>query len=263
MSQNLLQLADADLVEIIRALKSNRLEGPYSPPAIGRVVNSPHADSVATELQKLADQGFSPGNLAVLLEVALKARGQRTPAEDLIDLVISGPEAAGTSNRDTSVVVHELFAHATESVMVAGYAVYQGQQLFQALADRMTKIPSLNVRMYLDIQRGPGDSSASREIVRRFAERFRTKQWPTDHKVPEVFFDPRALETDSVKRACLHAKCVVVDRRDLFVSSANFTQAAQERNLEVGLLVHSPLLAARVVTHFESLVAEGKLLSAF
>ena len=46
----------------------------------------------------------------------------------------------------------------------------------------------------------------------------------------------------------------MVDRKDLFVSSANFTEAAQERNVEVGLLIHSPILAERVQAHFEALV---------
>lgn len=147
------------------------------------------------------------------------------------------------------VVVRELFAHAQQSVMVAGYAVYQGQRVFQALADRMTSLPELQVRMFLDVQRGHGDTSASREITRRFAEHFRTKQWPKDRRLPEVFFDSRALATDTKKRAWLHAKCVVVDRKMLFVSSANFTEAAQERNLEVGLLIRNAVLADRAQAH--------------
>lgn len=263
MSENLLQLSDADLREISRALKSQRLEAPFSPLGIDRIVNGPHGREVASDLQHLADQGFSSSQLATLLELTVKARGQRTLAEDLVHLVISGPEAAGVSNRETSVVVHELFSRAQETVLVAGYAIYQGQRVFQALADRMKEVPELKVRMFLDIQRGQGDTSAARQIVQRFAERFQTKQWPKDCKLPEVYFDPRALEADALKRACMHAKCVVVDRRDLFVSSANFTEAAQERNVEVGLLIHSSLLAGRVASHFESLVVEGKMSAVF
>ena len=263
MSDHLQKLSDTDLRELTRALKSQRLDAPYSALGIGRVITSPQCQEVAAELQDLAIQGFSPTHLATLLEVTIKARGQRTLVEDLVDLVISGPEAAGMSNRDTSVVVHELFSRAQRTVMVAGYAIYQGQRVFQALANRMNVVPELKVRMFLDIQRAQGDTSASREIVRRFIDRFRTKQWPKDGRLPEVFFDPRALETDSSKRACLHAKCVVIDQKDLFVSSANFTEAAQERNLEVGLLVHSPSLAVRVDRHFEALISEGKLASAF
>ena len=58
----------------------------------------------------------------------------------------------------------------------------------------------------------------------------------------------------------MHAKCIVVDRQELFISSANFTEAAQNRNIKVGLLVRSASLADNLVRHFDTLVAE-KLLS--
>lgn len=263
MKEHLSRLADSDLHELATALNSDRLASPYSAVGVERIVSSPLASRVAAELQQLADQGFSPAQIATTIGMMVQARNQRTFTEDLIDLVITGPEAPGATNRDTSVVVRELFAHAQQSVLVAGYAVYQGQQVFQALADRMEELPHLKVRMFLDVQRGPGDTSATREITRRFADRFRTKQWPAQRRLPEVFFDPRALATDSRKKACLHAKCVVVDRKDLFVSSANFTEAAQERNLEVGLLIHSPFLAERLQLYFDSLFEANLLTKLF
>lgn len=254
MTEHLLRLPDTDLQELVKALRANRLEAPYTPNGVHRIVSSTHVSEVSVDLQDLAEQGFAPNHIATTIELMVKARNQRPLAEDLIDLVTTGPQAPGVSNRDTSVVVRELFAHAQQSVLVAGYAVYQGQRVFQALADRMDEIPVLKVRMFLDVQRPPGDTSASREIVRRFADRFRVKQWPKERRHPEIYFDPRALELNSQKKACLHAKCIVVDRKDVFVSSANFTEAAQERNLEVGLLIHSPVLAERVQGHFETLL---------
>ena len=54
----------------------------------------------------------------------------RPPLEEVIRLVTTSPEALGAANRDTSVVVRELSHKAEESVLVAGYAVYQGQRVF-------------------------------------------------------------------------------------------------------------------------------------
>jgi phosphatidylserine/phosphatidylglycerophosphate/cardiolipin synthase-like enzyme len=93
--------------------------------------------------------------------------------------------------------------------------------------------------MFLDIQRKPGDTSSAAELVRRFAHRFQSDEWPTGSPTPEVFYDPRALSFDRVKRVALHAKCVVADGRDVFVSSANFTEAAQERNDRPPTPLHS------------------------
>ena len=66
-----------------------------------------------------------------------------------------------------------------------------------------------------------------------------------------MFFDPRSLDTVSTKRACLHAKAVVVDARFVFISSANFTEAAQQRNVEVGILANSESLAHRLTGFFD------------
>jgi phosphatidylserine/phosphatidylglycerophosphate/cardiolipin synthase-like enzyme len=51
----------------------------------------------------------------------------------------------------------------------------------------------------------------------------------------------------------------VVDRRVAFVSSANFTEAAQVRNIEVGTLIRSPEFAVKLAQHFEALAEAGML----
>ena len=53
-------------------------------------------------------------------------------------------------------------------------------------------------------------------------------------------------------RASLHAKCVVVDKELAFVSSANFTEAAQTKNIEVGVTLRSAAFAKRLAEHFEA-----------
>src|SRR5208337_3365196 len=92
----------------------------------------------------------------------------------------------------------------------------------------------------------------------RFSEEFTSNQWPGERR-PEIFYDPRSLETDHERRASLHAKCIVVDNDQAFVTSANFTTAAQQKNIEVGVLIRSKSLAARLGSHFQSLAAAGLL----
>ena len=92
-------------------------------------------------------------------------------------------------------------------------------------------------------------------------------QWPNERPLPQVFFDPAALDlVYSEKRACLHAKAVrggVVDSRSVFISSANFTEAAQQRNVEVGVLAHSESLAHRLTAFFDKGLSEGIFHPAF
>jgi phosphatidylserine/phosphatidylglycerophosphate/cardiolipin synthase-like enzyme len=56
------------------------------------------------------------------------------------------------------------------------------------------------------------------------------------------------------KPGSLHAKCIVVDNEHVLVSSANFTEAGQNRNIEVGLLIRSAVLSERLRRFFEALV---------
>jgi phosphatidylserine/phosphatidylglycerophosphate/cardiolipin synthase-like enzyme len=262
MIDALLRLSAADLHSFAAALRTGRVTPPYTAICLRRFLTGKAAEAIAPGMERLAATGFTPDQIATMLDFVATDRRSHPRLEDDVELVTTGPDIPGITTRDTSVVVRDLFANATSSVLIAGYAVYQGQRVFQALADRMKELPQLHARLFLDVQRAPGDASAPSELVRRFEERFRNREWPPGSPLPQVFYDPRSTVV-AVERACLHAKCIVIDEQQLFVSSANFTEAAQERNVEVGLLVRSPEIASRVTRFFTLLVDEDALIRAF
>ncbi|MDF1843526.1 MAG: DISARM system phospholipase D-like protein DrmC [Rubripirellula sp.] len=263
MSNPLVQLSDADLKAISAALKSRRLRPEYTTLKLRSLIDASRASDVAAHLNQLAENDFVEKQIFCVIQTILDDRQSGRGSEPPIDLVTSGPEAPGVANRDTSVVVREMFTHAKKSVTVIGYAVYQGQQVFEALAKRMEEDPDLNVRFFLDIARSNQDTTSSEILVSKYAHRFKSKQWPTGSRLPEVYYDPRSISDDEKVRSSLHAKCVVIDGRDVFVSSANFTKAGQERNIEVGLRIESQWLAARLTNHFESLISGDLVRRAF
>lgn len=257
MTAALSRLSDADLRELASALKSRRVSAPYSELQVNRVLSPKLAADVTASLQELATLGFNEQQVATTLEVLLRDRSDRRKGETPIDLVTSGPETLGIANRNTAVVVRELFAHARKSVLVVGYAVYQGQKVFDALARRMEQLPALDVQFYLNIARPDGDTTPSEILVARFKNRFKDQQWPAGGRQPEVFYDPRSVAEVAPVRSSLHAKCVVVDCKYVFVSSANFTEAGQQRNIEVGLRIESEWLAQQINRHFSLLNESG------
>lgn len=256
MDHPFLCLLPSDLRALAAGLRTGHLCPPYPPASVQRMLHGVVAADVSAGLQELAASGLAPAGIACALELVATGYENRPPIDDVVDLVTTGGGPSG-GNRTTSVVVGELFRNAQRSVLVAGYAVYQGQKVFQALAERMQGSPDLNVRLFLDIQRRQGNTSAPTELVREFVHRFRTTQWPSGRPLPQVFYDPRSVTLEPGKAAALHAKCVVIDEFDLFVSSANFTEAAQQRNIEVGLRLRSTIVAGRIVRFFESLVTNG------
>ena len=52
---------------------------------------------------------------------------------------------------------------------------------------------------------------------------------------------------------------MVADDEAVFITSANLTEAAFDRNIELGLLVRDRTLAATTVLHFRTLIEQDRL----
>lgn len=254
MSSPLLRLPVTARRSLSAAFEADRLRPPYTSLALRRYVGAALAGEVAAELERLAGKGMEPRHLAVTLGLL----ADEVESAPRIDLVWTGPEEGGTASRDTGVVVREMFERAEESVLLAGFAVYQGKRVFKVLAERMAAQPDLKVEMFLNIERKYRDRTLAAEILKVFADGFRKKQWPGE-RIPEVYYDPRALDMDDRRRASLHAKCVIVDDRFCLLTSANFTEAAQERNIEAGVLIEDRAMSGMLRAQFEGLVAAKRL----
>jgi phosphatidylserine/phosphatidylglycerophosphate/cardiolipin synthase-like enzyme len=254
VTSELARLSAPALIALAGAIDSEQIVPPYSPASLLRYVRNSDVIPVAAELAELNLHGMQSRHVALMLRLLGEERRERSRAEDLIELVWSGPKVMGSATRDTAVVIRDMFASAKRSVLVARFALYQGRELFKTLATRMEEIPELRVRIFLNVSRPGHIESSERQILRHFVETFRTDHWPSQ-RLPELLYDPRSLLADPTERASLHAKCVVVDEERAFVTSANFTEAAQERNIEAGVLLSIPGIAKALCSQFENLVS--------
>jgi hypothetical protein len=216
------------------------------------------SERVMEYLQSLIDDGFRPKQISRLIEAILTGRENSSPLSHILDLVISGPDVQGIPMGDTAASMHALVSTAAESVVIVGYAIYDGRTIFKQLAARMEERAELDVKFLLNVPRHPTNTSEASLIALKFAHDFRDKEWP-GKRLPKLYYDPRSLETDSSKRASLHAKCVIVDRREALITSANFTDAARNRNIEVGLCLRQPAMVNRLAVYFEALIAKNVL----
>jgi phosphatidylserine/phosphatidylglycerophosphate/cardiolipin synthase-like enzyme len=237
------------------ALESGVLGAPFSLTSLRSVLDhTEDAERVVealTQLDRMGIKGAASGAWIRTVEEA----AARTPRPDL---VWSGPSVAGVNARDTRQVYEELLGSAEQSVWASTYAFFDGPKAFEVLARRMDSKPDLRVTLLLNIQRRRGDTTVTDRLVRRFAERFWTVDWPGKWR-PRVYFDPRSLE-EGGPSGVLHAKAVVIDDESVFVTSANLTEAALDKNIEMGLLVRDRALAASVSSHFQKLI-DNSLLS--
>ena len=150
-----------------------------------------------------------------------------------------------------------MLSSAEYSVWASTYAFFDGPKAFEILARRMDARPELRVKLLLNIQRKRGDTTVAEHLVRKFTDRFWKIDWPGSSR-PNVYYDPRALEMDGPS-GVLHAKALVVDNESVFITSANLTEAALDRNIELGLIVRDHALALTALSHFRSLIDRGLL----
>ena len=250
------------MLRVAQALRAERLVAPFSRSVLAGLVPEDCVGPVMLSLRALANDGLCGRHMAVMLELLAEERAAQQQDADRLDLVLSPPELDRVDARDTSVVVRDLFRRAARSVVIVSFAVDAGEKaraLFGELARRMDDDPALAVRLYANIHRKHLDETPSALLVRSFVRHFREVVWP-GARLPEPYYDPRSLEPDGPRRAVLHAKCLVVDDRWTVFTSANFTEAAQERNIEAGVLLDDPRTAARMRRQLDGLVSTGRLL---
>lgn len=253
----LCKLSTASLRALAASLREGALSSGITSHAVQQIAG-PNAAEVERCLKDLLQGGISLSHIAVTADVAAHAKAGMPDPATLFDLVLSGPELPGIPTSDTAAVMQALIEDASAEILLVGYAVHNGQRLFERLAARMQALPALRVTFCLDISRPFSDTSLTSEIVRRFAHEFRTKHWPWP-ALPNLYYDPRSLSEEMTERSSLHAKCIVVDRRAALVTSANFTEAAHVRNIEAGVLMRHAPLARRLAEYFEGLMTAGQL----
>lgn len=231
------------------ALAAGQITVPCPPAALRSAIGIDEGgEAVAESLVGLSRLGLTDAAIAVWIR-SVDEVASRTPRPDL---VWSGPDVPGVHARDTRRVYEELLGSAEQSVWVSSFAYFDGPKAFDVLSRRMDAVPGLQATLFLNIQRRRGDTTSASDLVRRFADRFWGNDWPGTSR-PSVYYDPRSLELDG-PAGVLHAKAVVTDEESVYITSANLTEAALDRNIELGLVVRDRALALSVTGHFRALI---------
>jgi phosphatidylserine/phosphatidylglycerophosphate/cardiolipin synthase-like enzyme len=249
MIDHLLDLPPHQRTRLLAALETGQLTPPFTPAALRAALGpcqNPH--HLIDALTTLTQMGMPAPACAAWIRT-LAERDIRRPKPDL---VWSGPEAPGLYSRNTRQVYEQLLSSAQHTLWASTYAFFDGPKAFETLATHMDQTPALRVTLLLNIQRKKGDTTTPDALIRRFADRFWKTDWPGTAR-PRVFFDPRALDPEG-PTGVLHAKAIVADDESLFLTSANLTEAALDRNIELGLLLRDRALATTVLRHFQTLI---------
>lgn len=235
------------LALIAAAIERGRLECPFT---AGDLADGGFKDPAADVVAALA--GVDRAGVLAALRVALAEREHRPPPR--LDLVWTGPETKSSVARSTALCVKSLFDEASTSVIVGGYS-FDTPAILAPLHRAMNE-RGVSVMMFLDIV-GEADTVAGADAFATAAiDRFFQDVWTFGLPKPDVFYDPRTA-APGPPWASLHAKCVVIDDAKSFITSANFTDRGQSRNIEAGVLIEDTAFAEQLAGHWRQLVGEG------
>jgi CO dehydrogenase/acetyl-CoA synthase epsilon subunit len=242
-----------DLELIISNLTFNRIQYPPNRMALTQIMPEAKVDFWLEKFEGYQIANFNREQVIYsLLEIRKMLNNVDSMTDPTLEIVWTGPEMLNSSLRDTSIVAQEMFREAKEDVLIAGFAFYQGKDLFSEIAKKMDADQNFKVTFIVDVRRD-GNTSAEAAILLKFKNDFLNKQWP-GKRAPDIYFDPRTLALDGNIRSSMHAKCIVVDTKKTFITSANFTSAAHHRNIEAGVIISSKQHAISLKSQFTNLI---------
>jgi cardiolipin synthase len=166
------------------------------------------------------------------------------------ELLWAGPAPASRMPaRRIDQVLYDLIATAESDILLITFAAHKIRRLAKVLASALRR----GVRVLLVLEFGDqSHDQLSHDALKAFPEDLREKAeifyWPVEKRELNQFGKPGTL----------HAKAAVVDKQAL-LSSANLTDDAFLRHLELGVLFIGGEMPTKLRQHFEHLIAAGTL----
>jgi phosphatidylserine/phosphatidylglycerophosphate/cardiolipin synthase-like enzyme len=217
------------------------------------------APEVACRMSSISGLGCPPTVLAALAEALAKSQSSTEAALRSVFPVLSGPAVPGVPVVATPTVVRGLFEEAKSRVLISSYVFHDASELLAPLAKRMDCDPEFETTIITDLSHTRKNDEPIPVLTNRFKQQFLAYSWP-GKRHPTLWHDPRALfEPDRSKSGVMHAKTVIIDEAAAFVTSANFTEAAQGRNVEAGILVRHPIHVKTLRAFFHGLIETNQL----
>jgi len=260
----------SDLVTLAALLTAGELHSPLSKLAL----NHNGLGHVHEHLGPIAS--LPAECLVACIQVALAEREWGKGAG--LELVWSGSDSGQSFVQYTGQIIRDLIDGAQSTITIAGYSFDHGAVLFEALQRAMAE-RSIKVRFFLDISQlearlaqqlgkerrrvrlGPLRSAKTESpeaYARAVIDLFRELHLNERGLEPDLFYDPRTANPKA--HASMHAKCVIVDHEHALITSANFTDRGQSRNIEVGVRIHDAHFAKQLEQQWNNLVVSKDVL---
>jgi cardiolipin synthase A/B len=216
---------------------------PAAAPAANSLVDTPAARAAVTRMVAAwAQMPVGGDEVAGMLLGASEAR-LRVELELSIELVWTGPTTRFVPTRRTEQVLLDLIAGATTNVFLVSFVAYSFGSVVTAMNEAARRGVLLRVLLEASMSHGGTlnvDPAATMRASVPAAELF------TWRERPERFVGGK-----------VHAKVAVVDGARAFITSANLTGYALEKNMEAGVLINGGPVPKTLSDHLQALIDVG------
>jgi phosphatidylserine/phosphatidylglycerophosphate/cardiolipin synthase-like enzyme len=208
--------------------------------ALAGVLGTPAATSVVGELvDAWHGASVSAAELASML-LASSHVVRQAAAEQSIELVWTGPTTPFVSARRTEQALLQVINAAQRTLFITSFVAYDVSGIVKSL--NLAIDSGVVVSMLLELSQEHGGKVSIDGIakMRSVIPRARLYAW---RDKAAAFVDGR-----------VHAKAAVADDRMCFITSANLTGHAMEKNMEAGVLITGGGIPERLDAHLRSLI---------
>lgn len=219
------------------------LASPGSAPSPSTLANTPAArTAVGRVLAAWGREQASGDEVAGMLLGASEAR-LRAEHQLSVELVWTGPTTRFVPTRRTEQVLLDLIASATTEVFLVSFVAYDVPSVVAELNDAARR--GVRIRILLEASTSHG-GTLDYDPAATMRTRVPTAELFTWKDRPEPFVDGK-----------VHAKVAVVDGARAFVTSANLTGHALEKNMEAGVLINGGPVPKTLSGHLQALIDVG------
>lgn len=213
--------------------------------ALTRSSFGPNADK---ELVGRLDRAWRNSKDTSPRDVASALRGASAAAvlrenRGAVELVWTGPSTGQVPVRHTEQVLCEVIEAAKRRLFLVSFVAYEVDSIIRALRGAIGRLVQIDVLLESSSEHGGKVDYDSVGAMRKVLPSIDIYVWASKKKhLPGQF------------SGSVHAKCAVADGELAFITSANLTAAAMERNMELGVLVKGGELPFELQRHLEALI---------
>ena len=164
-----------------------------------------------------------------------------------LELVWTGPKTGLIPTRQTEQVMLEVIDSARSDLFLVSYVFFNTPSIVSALNTAIARGVIIKALLEPSMEHGGTVHTNGIKAMHEVVADASIYTWDDDLE----------KKSGTYLGSSVHAKCVVADRKLAFITSANITMAALERNMELGVLIRGGSEPERLHDHLEALVKTG------